>query len=92
MTKKELNMVRNYEWASTHGFSSVRLAYTKPSMAKVYAEDAILREMADYNGYSYYITGHNSSHFTCGYKYRDSEDREHLVYHTYANRFDIALS
>ena len=91
MTKKESNMVRSYEYAYGRGYGSVLVAYDRPSSAKIAAEEAIKREMNELDGYGYYICGHNSCFFSCGYKYRDADGVEHLVYHTYANRFDIKL-
>lgn len=92
MTKKEMSMVRNYEWAKARGKSSVLSAYGKPSKAKIAAEKSILAEMETLNGYGYYICGAGSQFFSCGYCYRDGEGNEYLVYHTYANRFEIKLS
>lgn len=71
--------------------TSVLTAYGRPSARKVAIEQKILDEMKNVDGYGYCVTGHNSSHFTCAYKYKDANGDERIVYHTYANKYEVII-
>lgn len=88
MNKKQQAMLTNYNNANSN---SVREFYQKPSYYKQQAEKRILVEKRNINGYDYRVIGGNSSFFSCGYKYTDDNNKEHLVYHTYANRYDFII-
>lgn len=88
MTKKQQIMLRNYNYAND---TTIYEAYERPSYYKVRAEQRILDEMRNNNGYDYRICGHNSCTFSCAYQYRDDKQLLHLVYHTAYNRYDFVI-
>lgn len=68
---------------------SVNNAYkTRPSIYKERAENDIIREMVDNNGYCYRIISSNGFMFTCGYM-MNTENGTVLVYHTKTKRVEI---
>lgn len=70
---------------------SVYDVYLKPSIYKVNAENHILDEMRELNGFGYHIISYNSCFFTCGYYYRDENNNKHFVYHTHTRREDTII-
>ena len=76
--------------SSVKGYS-VYDVYERPSIYKVKAENEILKEMEDLNGYGYHIISYNTCMFTCGYYYKDDLGRVHFVYHTKTRREDTIL-
>lgn len=88
LTQKQLQMINNYKYAR---YDSLAQCYKNCSWAKEKAENEILREMCNNNGYDYRICGFNSCTFSCAYRYKDNQGYEHLVYHTHINRFDFIV-
>lgn len=88
MTNKEKQFLNKYNKADCY---YVKEFYQRPSWRKIAIEHAIIIEMRNYNGYDYKVVGGNCNFFTCGYKYTDNNNKEHLVYHTYANRYDFII-
>ena len=87
MTKKQLQMVNNYYNSTMHDIYDL---YDRPSYYKIRAEQMILNEMLDNNGYDYRICGGNSCTFSCAYRMIKG-NHEILVYHTAQNRYEIVL-
>jgi len=63
---------------------------TRPSIYKEQAENSIIAEMNDLDGYGYKVISHSGFVFTCGYLVR-IEDKEVLVYHTKTRREEILI-
>ena len=87
MTKRQQQMVNNYNNSNMYRLSDL---YTTCSFYKTRAEQMILNEMLDNNGYDYKICGGNSCTFSCAYK-MVKDNHEILVYHTHCNRYEIVL-
>ena len=84
-TQKAEGMIWSYQRA-TEG--DIYEAYTSPSYSKVKAFNDIRREMVECGGYGLRVTGHNSSFFSCAYL-KDEDNKTVLVYHTYANKYEM---
>ena len=86
-TNKEAYRIwKHYENSSIY---SVNNAYkTRPSIYKENAENDIIREMVDNDGYCYRIISSNGFMFTCGYM-MNTEKGNILVYHTKTKRVEI---
>lgn len=89
MTQKEKNFYNNYERSNMYRLSDL---YKSCSYEKSRADYLIREEMKNLNGYDYKIISGNSMMFSCGYKYKDQSNLEHLVYHTRYSRYDILLN
>ena len=85
MTKKDQALLSAYKNARHH---SVYDLYKAPSLAKTRAEQMILAEMRENDGYDYKVIGGNSMTFSCAYKY-DTSDGYCLVYHTAYNTYYV---
>ena len=90
MTKKNRGFYNNYMRAEATRLSDV---YGNYSYRKARAEEAILREMDELNGFNPKITGNNSSHFSMAFMYPCTETGEiRLRYHTHANVYDFSIT
>lgn len=87
LNKKQRQLFYNYKNSNMH---SLRDLYIHCSYEKQDAEQDIIREMLDANGYGFKICGGNSCTFSCAYCY-DLDGFTHLVYHTYANKHDFIV-
>lgn len=83
--KEAYNIWKRYINSKVFG---VHNAYTSCSYHKEDAENNIIREMVDNNGYCYRIISYNGFMFTCGYM-KDTENGQVLVYHTKTKRVEI---
>lgn len=91
LTQKQQQMINNYEYSiMRYGYRGLCDCYKNCSWAKQHAENIILKEMCNNNGYEYTIIGFNSCTFSCAYKYRKN-GIEYLVYHTHANKYEIEI-
>lgn len=88
LTQKQLQMISNYKYAR---YDTIGQLYKNASCYKWRAENNILNEMQNNNGYDYRVCGGNSCTFSCAYRYKDNDGYEHLVYHTAYNRFDFIV-
>lgn len=92
MNKKQAEIISNYNYyANTKGYRTIFDAYSKPSSAKINAYYSIKAECDNVNGYGYTVLGASSHFFSCAYKFDDESGITHLIYHTHANRYDIAM-
>lgn len=89
--KKYAAILRTYRRAvNMYGFRYVRDCYVNPSSAKIAAENRILDEMIERNGYGYTVTGYNNAMFTCAYFFPHSEDGKLILcYETPYNTYYI---
>ena len=89
--KKYAAKLRAYKRAvNMYGFRYVRDCYVDPSSRKIAAENRILEDMIDRNGYGYTVTGHNSVMFTGAYLFPHPEDGNLILcYETPYNTYYI---
>lgn len=87
MTKKELEVIRNYKNSDTY---SIYEAYERPSYNKERTFEVILREMDEKNGYGMRILSKNTFVYTCAYRFEEN-GKEYLRYHTPSNVMNIEL-
>ena len=81
ITKKQAEIINRYNRSTSYGLRDV---YERYSTAKAVAEEDILREMRNRNGYGYKILGAHSCTFSCAYLY-DVDNTTFIVYHTAQN-------
>ena len=87
--KKYAALLESYRHAvNTYGYRYLHDCYGSPSGAKCVAENRILNEMLERNGYGYAITGYNCMMFSCAYLFPHPEDGNLILcyetpYHTY---------
>lgn len=87
MTKKQKQMLDNYYRSSAYTLDDV---YGRYSWRKREAYNDIARECVEQGGYGLRVTGACKSNFSVAYRY-SMDGVEHLVYHTYVNRFDFVI-
>nr|DAT33547.1 MAG TPA: hypothetical protein [Caudoviricetes sp.] len=89
--KKYAALLEYYRRAiNTHGYRIVHDCYDKPSAAKDAAENRILNEMIERNGYGYTVTGYNCMRFSCAYLFPHPEDGNLILcYETPAHTYYI---
>lgn len=83
MTKKQQQIIHNYNRATAYSLSDV---YKNCSVFKARAEKQILNEMESVGGWGYKITGANSNTFSCAYLMTDEDGVIKIVYHTAQNK------
>lgn len=88
LNKKQQQLLNNFNQSYNTKLSDI---YKNYSGEKARAERDILNEMGKKCGYDYRITGGNCNFFSCGYLYIDEQNKTHLVYHTYANKYDFVV-
>lgn len=92
MTKKNQSMVNGYNfYLDRYGCRTIWDAYNEPSRYKVQAYDYCLNLELQKNGCGGTVCGANTFYFSYGFKYMDDAGKEHLMYITHANDFDIVL-
>lgn len=89
MTKKQQGMLNAYNHAT---MKSIHELYKKPSWRKENAEYQIQKYMKECNGYDYRVIGGNCSTFSCAFKYKDDNGKEHLRYYTRYNTYDFIIA
>ena len=90
MTKKNRGLYDSYMQAKAVTLSDVYGSY---SNLKARAEESILREMDNLNGFDPKITSNNSFHFSMAFIYPCPNTGElRLRYHTSANVYDFSIT
>ena len=89
MTKNDNKIIIRYFDSADYSLYHVYKTY---STAKAISFESILQEMRACNGYDMRILSHNSSFYTCAYRWQDSTGREWLVYHTAYNKRSILIN
>lgn len=89
--KKYADLLESYRRAvKMYGYRQVHDCYAKPSAAKDAAENRILVEMVDCNGYGYTVVSYNTMVFTCAYLFPHPEDGNLILcYETPTNTYYI---
>jgi hypothetical protein len=89
MNKKNRKLYHSYINAKAVTLSDVYKSY---SYRKARAEEAILREMDNMDGFNPRITSNNCQYFSMAYTYPCPETGElRLRYHTSSNVYDFAI-
>ena len=91
MTKARKNYYKEIYESKAGEYNRVRDVYGRPSTYKERAEERIIEEMLDNDGYGYKILTYNAQMFTCGYVYDDADGNATLVVHTPTERVEIEL-
>ena len=88
LNKKQQQLLNNFNQSYNTKLSDIYKTY---SGEKARADFLIRQEMEQMHGYRYRIIGGNCNFFSCGYLYIDEQNKIHLVYHTYANKYDFIV-
>lgn len=87
-TQAARDIISRYNYSNC---SRLYEAYGSYSCYKARAEQEILQEMAEMDGYSFRITGAGSCFFSCAYKMKH-EGSEYIVFHTPSDRKLVKLA
>ena len=90
-TKKEQQMIDNYNRARANANYDLFCVYGSYSQYKGRAFDNIKDEMINNDGYDLYITTACKMFFTCAY-ILPKDNKQILVYYTPTNKFFITLN
>lgn len=96
MTKKQLQMLNNYNYAREHGYIKLWDCYNEPSYKKqkIYYDYCLAKYLED-NGEKFCIPTHNTFTFTFAYQYikitEDNKTERYLKYITPSYDYDFRI-
>jgi len=88
LTKKEINLINNYKWATTYSLND---CYKNASGYKWRAYFNILNDFKDEHGSGLKVFNANSMQFSAAYTY-EKDDTTFLKYYTKENIYIIPLN